>query len=298
MITKLELKKMIALRDKIGLDKLEEILEKRPNKDEYNNFLIIRGEQSEIEKQNKLNITSAEDYQRGINRTYLNLLNVVDNLSDNEFEVIQAPKVNIDEPSSHREGISELVRELVEIDIREAQSQSAGVNSYLHSKRQVVAYQIVRMIEESGLVLSVQENITVAAALHRIMDNTRADQFYKRGINNVDVYTDSVIGKISAIRAYADFLYRTNRPEDGAKQYETAVLQGNSDEIFLFNGYTMQMKFVNEADMQQYNLAVEAYKEAKKNYLQVGNAMIKNFNLNNLQAAWDGKFIPQSFSRP
>ena len=78
-------------------------------------------------------------------------------------------------------------------------------------------------------------------------------------IENIDEFTDSVMGKLNAIRGYANFLYAINRFEDAAKQLESAVLEGDGETENVTNGYTFQLKFANECDIQYYENAMHNF---------------------------------------
>jgi tetratricopeptide (TPR) repeat protein len=301
MKSRIEIKQMIAAKPKEALEYLESLVDQQKNTEITNVLILIQSELNEIEQMNLSGTSSYDEYRRGMNRINLNILKIVDDLPDGYFETVQDKKSAKDthyEIDQTRMQVSTLIRDLVDIGIQDVNYANPTISGFLNSKRHIITNQVVRLVEKSGLSISGAEYLVIANALHSLMDNVKAEQFFKRAIENIDEYTDSAISKINVIRSYADFLYRINRAADGAKQYATALVQGTMDEDYLINGYTYQMKFYNEADIQNYGIAIEDYKMAKSFYQQVGNSMVRNYNLNALENTWNSKNIPATYSRP
>lgn len=289
------------------LDYLESILDEKKHKETLELIIIQRRNLAEIKRRQSSGTIDYEEYSRILANINVNIFTIIEEIPD-EFFVGSAEKEAQNKTTSAptiamgiNEGylyVSGLIRELVELNIKEAETNNSAVHSYLTQKRHVIVNQIVRIVEESKCTVSSREFNTIAEAFHRAGENASAEKYYKKSIMTIDEYTDSAYNKIMVIRSYADFLYRINRPLDGANQYESAVVEKDNDDANLTNGATYQMKFYNEADIGSYNEAIMSYQKAKDYYSRVGNMMMRDYNLRALENVWNSKQMPASYSRP
>lgn len=297
MSSRIELKQLITEDTLLAMGKLENLLTEKEDKEFINILLVIKGNYNELEKNNRSGIVGIEDYHREINRINLNVLKIMDDI----------PAFYFDKPSEHQADeefsrsefeIAALIRELGELEIREAELFQPNSKGYINSKRHIIAMQLVRMIEKTKVSVSSLEYSMIAYSFYRNVDIVKAEQMYKKAIENIDSYADSAQSKINAIRSYANFLYNINRFEDGAKQYESALLEGDTEANNFINGFTYQMKFANECGIADYNSAVISYKKAKEYYLNIKNSSNRLHNLNGLSNVWDAQNMPPGFIKP
>ncbi len=280
-----------------------ELISKHKDDQLTNTLIVIRGDLVDIERMYQIHVSDYDEYRRGLNKINLNLLKVIDDLPDQYFQESsrsERPETVTSVPTDEiRLQISALIKEILDINIQEIQtSNNSYIASILNHKRHIVLNQIVRLIESNKISIAGTEYMAIALAYNSILDMLKAEQYFKRGIENIDEYTDSAFSKIYIIRSYADFLYRNNRYSDGAKQYESAILQVQGDADNIVNGYTYQMKFVNESDIQDYEEAVKSYKKAKEYYLNIKNKIAQRYNMEQLENAWNAKQVPSVYSRP
>lgn len=295
MPSKREIKKMITDDLARAIQDTEKIVGNR--EEIFNLLLLLKRELNETEHLHRAGASDYDTYRRGMNQISLNLLKIIDDLPVDSFSEA-APDKGDREYSQIETDIAALIREITELEIREADSENHAVKGYINGKRHVVAIQALRTITQHRVSLSSLELSVVAYAFFRSVDLVKAEQIYQMAIENIDADADSAQNKIVAIRSYANFLYNTNRHEDGAKQYEAAVLKGNGEIDNVTNGYTFQMKFSNECDAQDYNSAIQSYKRAKDYFRAIGTGSVRAYNLGILEQAWNSKGIPPDYSRP
>lgn len=295
MSSKREIKKMITDDLARAIQETEEIVGNR--EDMFNLLLLLKRELNETEHLHRAGTSDYDTYRRGMNQISLNLLKIIDDLPEDSFSD-GTPDKGEREYSQVETDLAALIREITELEIREADSDNHAVKGYINGKRHVVAIQALRTITQHRVSLSSLELSVVAYAFFRNVDLVKAEQIYRMAIENIDEYTDSAQNKIVAMRSYANFLYNINHHEDGAKQYEAAVLKGNGEIDNVTNGYTFLMKFGNECDAQNYSGAIQSYQRAKDYFRAIGNGSVRAYNLSSLEQAWNNKRIPPDFSRP
>jgi tetratricopeptide (TPR) repeat protein len=296
-VKRVDIKKKIADDAQDAISFLLELVESKNDQDEeiMNPLITIAAELKRAKKENLLGTGgSNDDFQRHLNNINANLLKIVDILPEHYFNETTASTVleqsALLEPAYiHQQAmfsqVTGLIQNLIDIDIQYSQIEDNPLlGSYLNTKRQVNIDHIMRISIGNGLTLSSSQYTVIAVALHNVLDNIRAEQYFKKAIEIIDPYSDSVHTKLAAMRSYAYFLYNLSRYEDGAKQYESAIVKGNSDFDQYLNGYTWQMKFNSEASHQRYQAAKEAYEKAKACYEQIKNVTVRNHNLNGLEA--------------
>lgn len=303
MKSRTEVKRMITSNSMEVLEYLEKLIEGKEDEGMINTLIMMRSDLVDIERTHQRNLSDYDEYRRGLNKVNLNILKVIDDLPDQYFNEQVEPEpqqVTTTIVSSQlRLQVANLVKDLLDISIQENQpNNNAYIGGFLNHKRHVILSQIIRLVEENKLSIAGTEYLAIANAYNSILDTTKAEQYFKRGIENIDEYADSAFSKIFIIRSYADFLYRNNRHSDGAKQYESAVLEGQGDMDSVINGYTYQMKFVNECDVMNYDEALKAYKKAKEYILNIQNKIVQRYNIDALEHAWNNKQLPPVYSRP
>jgi tetratricopeptide (TPR) repeat protein len=297
MKSKIELKKMLADSSIKTLDYLEQLLVDKHDEENTNLMILIRSNLNSVEKVHTSGVSNYDDYQRGLNQVSVNILKIIDTLPDNYFSTDTKERKTNDVNTYEIEVLS-LLRALADIEIKESDSTNAAVNAYLNSKRHLLAIQAIRMINQNNVSISSLEYSLIANAFFRNVDPVKAEEIYKKAIESIDEYSDTAQSKIRAIRAYANFLYNINRTTDAAKQYESAILEGNTEADNIENGYTLQMLFSNECDSQDYERAVKTYKKAKDYLLKIGNSQVRSYQLNFLETVWNNKKVPPNYSRP
>ncbi len=302
-LNKAELKRMITSSSMETLDSLVGLVNKHQEEAQLaNTLIVIRGDLVDIERMYQVQVSDYDEYRRGLNKINLNLLKIIDDLPNQYFEESSESELRVDKTSvitdQLRLQVSTLIRDILDINIQENQIGNAYIASILNHKRHIILSQIVRLIESNNISVAGAEYMAIALAYSSVLDMLKAEQYFKRGIENIDEYTDSAFSKLYIIRSYADFLYRNNRYSDGAKQYESAILQVQGDTDNIMNGYTYQMKFVNECDIQAYEEALKSYQKSKDYYSNVENKAAKKYNMEQLEDAWNTKQVPPFYSRP
>lgn len=64
------------------------------------------------------------------------------------------------------------------------------------------------------------------------------------------------------------------------------------------NAFTYQAKFLDEANLQNYEKAVDAYKKAKNHYVKTNNTSVSQYNMKQLENLWNHTQMPASYTRP
>ena len=297
MKSRIELKKEITKSSMKTIELLEKILAEKEDSTFVNLLIVIKSDLNKTIELDISGVSDKDDYRRGINRVNVNILKIIDDLPSHYFDE-QEEVSGTKEYDKDASEISSLIRELSELEIREADSNNQNTKGYINSKRHIIAIQVIRMIEQTQVSISSLEYSLIAYSFYRSVDIIKAEQIYKKAIGNIDVYTDSAQSKINAMRSYANFLYNISRYNDGAKQYESAILEGDTETSNVINGYTYQSKFANESDIPNYENALISYKTAKEFYMKIRNNIVRNHNLNDLATIWNSKNIPPSYSRP
>jgi tetratricopeptide (TPR) repeat protein len=238
---------------------------------------------------------SYEDYNRKLTQVKLNILNLIDDIPNHFFEqktnIKSIENFTIDNNYTFLT-ISKLIRELVDIAAAYRLNQEESIiRANLNNKRTVLVNQVTKLINTHQFSLSGIEYQVVADAFYAISDYDNAQEFYRKGIESIDKYTESAVSKISSIRNYANFLFNINEKEKGAKQYETAILAVNSTQANVQNGRTYQMQFVNQLEHRMIEPAVESFKLARNYYSKVENPTNRNLLIRDLKTIWFGSHV-------
>lgn len=305
MKSKVEVKKMIVESASEVLNYLEELTSNENDAAIFNLILTIKSELSDLNKLKLGGNISLEEYRRILSKIRLNILNITEEIPDRYFsrkEEEAGSNAAIFQNENIYIEVFSLIRQLADIRIQEINADSSpsaeALHSHLNSSRHILVNQIIKLVEVKQFSLSSVEYRIIAEAFQAVYDNVKAEEYFKRAIETIDEYTDSTNSKIVAIRSYAGFLYLMNKPEEGAKQFASAILNNTNDISNNFNGYTFQMQFANEVDVGNYDLAIECYKKAKAYYLKIGNIGVRDRNLSSLENTWNYKNMPTSFSKP
>jgi tetratricopeptide (TPR) repeat protein len=301
--TNTEIKRMISADIDAALDYLETLLAN--DNDAFNMLIVIRGDLKQTE-QLKL-IGDDAQYRMNVNRINLSLLRIIDDLPDSSVKNSENTGSNTPDDAvfqqEKRLQVFTVLKELWDLNIYETEARAEAPDnqalfSNLNSKRQIIVNNAIWLLEVYHLTVSTAEYMNIAFALNSVYDTVKAEKYYKKAIEIIDEYTDSFAAKVSAIRGYANFLYQMNRPEEGAKQYESAVIEGKNDVAYFTNGYTYQQIFNAEAGAKNYEKALAAYKKAKESYEKISYGSKSKNNLNLLENAWIGAHMPATFKQP
>ncbi len=290
MKSKFEVKQLIQDELNDVFDYFEEALISKIDGELVNSVILLKSTFKETERLNNLGVTSYEDYHRKITQVKLNILNLIDDIPNHFFEqktnTTSIEHFTIDNNYTFLT-VSKLIRELIDIaaEYRLNQEESL-IRANLNAKRTVLVNQVAKLINTHQFSLSGIEYQVVADAFYAISDYDNAQEFYQKGIANIDKYTESAVSKISSIRNYANFLFKINQIEKGIKQYETAILAVNSTQANIQNGQTYQMQFVNQLEHQMIEPAVESFKLARAYYLKVENPTNRNVLIRDLKTIW------------
>jgi tetratricopeptide (TPR) repeat protein len=301
--TNTEIKRMIGADIDAALDYLETLLAN--DNDSFNMLMVVRGDLKETEKL-KL-IGDDAQYRMNLNRINLSLLRIVDDLPDSSVK--NSENTNNSTPDDtvfqheKRLQVFTVLKELWDLNISETKARAEvpdnqALFSNFNSKRQIIVNNAIWLLEVYHLTVSTPEYMNIAFALNSVYDTVKAEKYYKKAIEIIDEYTDSFASKVSAIRGYAYFLYQMNRPEEGAKQYESAVIEGKNDVVYFTNGYTYQQIFNAEAGAKNHEKALDAYKKAKQNYEKISYGSKNKNNLTLLENAWKTAQMPATFKQP
>ena len=306
MQSKIDLKKQIGKKSDDILDYLENLLE--DDNTILNLILTIKSNFSHIKSQNMQGLLSFEDYNRSMTKIRLNILDIIDELPDKYFIVKKENDLEAEKKEVRAESevaffeISKLIRDLAQINIERSKLQDSFSDllaiKHTNIQKQIINDQIIKFTEIYNITLSVSEYTLIADVFRSISDYTKAEVYYKKAINNTDVYTDSVVAKITAIRGYALFLYQINRPGEGLAQVQSAILEGESQQAQILNGTTYLLIFNKEARMKNYEPAIVAYAKAKACFSKVNDATVRRNHLIELGNAWINNNIPRTYEKP
>ncbi len=313
MNTKTDIKKMISPDAKVALDYLVTVVDAANDKDMENALIIIRTELETVSRNNVLGTIQADEFQTKLNQININILKIIDYLPDSYLNAINTPsaaaivsstKGNDESSPSNRLIVSAFLRELLDLEIQNAEdhtdanyANNFNLNSWYNTKRQTLVNQIIWFLESTHTTVSSSEYLNIARALVSVFDDTKAEQYFKRAISTIDVYTDSVTSKLTAVRSYANFLYTKGRSEEGAKQYDSAIMQGEDGTTYSLNGYTRQMQFGSEWEVQNFTAANIAADAAKNYYNKINYVGTRNYWLNLLSTTVNAK-KPQPSNAP
>lgn len=302
MKTNTEIKRMISSDIDAALDYLEGLF--AHDNDAFNMLIVIR---SDLKHTGQLKLIGDDtQYRMNLNRINLSLLKIIDDLPDSSVkrsESTDNTAIDIVFQQEKRFQVFNIIKELWDLNLYETQARAANPDhamlfSQMNSKRQLIVNNIIWLLEAYHLTVSSAEYLHIASALNAVFDNVKAEKYYKKAIEIIDEYTDSFSSKITAIRGYANFLYQMNRPEEGAKQYDSAVFESNNDVDNFTNAFTYQAKFLDEASLQNYDKALEAYKKAKNHYGKIKNSRQSQYNLRLLENLWNSVQMPSSYKHP
>jgi tetratricopeptide (TPR) repeat protein len=290
MKSKFEVKQLIQddLNDVFGY--LEEILTTKNEGDFINSIILLKSTFKETQRLNNLGVMNYEDYNRKITQVKLNILNLIDDIPNHLFEqktnTTSFENLTIDNNYTFLT-ISKLIRELIDVAAAYRLNQEESlIRANLNNKRTVLVNQVTKLINTYQFSLSGIEYQVIADAFYAISDYDKAQEFYQKGIENIDKYTESAVSKISSIRNYANFLFKINQIEKGKKQYETAILAVDSTQANIQNGQTYQMQFMNQLEHRMVEPAVESFKLARAYYLKVENPTNRNLLVRDLKTIW------------
>lgn len=302
MKTNTEIKRMISVDIDAALDYLESLFAN--DNDAFNMLIVIR---SDLKQTEKLKLIGDDaQYRMNLNRINLSLLKIIDDLPDSSVrrsENTESTAMDVVFQQEKRFLSFTLLKELWDLNLHETEARAINPDnqllfSQMNSKRQIIVNNIIWLLEAYHLTVSSAEYLHIASALNGVYDNVKAEKYYKKAIEIIDEYTDSFSSKITAIRGYANFLYQMNRPEEGAKQYDSAIFESNNDVDNFTNAFTYQGKFLDEASLKNYENAVDAYKKSKNHYAKINNIGVSQYNMRLLENLWNSTQMPSSFSRP
>ena len=295
MSSKAEVKIMISPDPKVALDFLINLMSNAKDAERENSFIVVKSNLETLNHNQQVGVISYDEYSTKVSQITANILYLVDSLPDTYFNSGDSKQVlSPDDDANYatkRAMASKLIKELSDFEIQYAtlsyqnlnQNNDYDVDTLFNSKREALVYQIIWFIESNNLSISSADYVVIAMSLVSVYDDTRAEQYYKKAISNIDAFTESAISKISAKRSYASFLYLKGRLDDGAKQYDGAILQGDDDTTLSINGYTLQLKYGSESYFMNKDNADKAYQDAMGYYSKIKNEVYKQNCINSLQ---------------
>lgn len=291
MKSKVDIKKLVGDDPLEALVYLEKIHAKDSNQT-FNLILLLQSQFNDLKKAMNGGVISPSDANMTLNQIKLNIFSIIDDTKDEFFEPTDVKNNQENGETNYLIilEIQKLIRDLTDFSIELSKHANpetySTVSGFMNTKREVVLNQLVKLIRISNFELSVTDYKVIGDAFSKIFDYQSAEEYYKNAINKVDVYTDSSISKVKAIRTYANFLYTSGRDEEGLKLLETAILQNNSDLSNLLNGYTCSLIFINESNIEKFDNALVFYKKAENYYSQLKNNSAKNYWLSDLESKW------------
>jgi tetratricopeptide (TPR) repeat protein len=292
MKSKIEIKKLVGNDPMEALTYLETVFAAKADKQTLNLILLLQSQYNELKKVKNEGTISAGDANMTLNQIKLNIFSIIDDTPDEDFKEVE-PKNTIQGGDSSNLiflEILKLIRELTDFNIELSKHFNApnylAIGTNMNTKREVVLNQLIKLIRISNFELSVPDYKVIGDAFFNVFDYQRAEEYYQNAIAKVDAYTDSSTSKVNAIRTYAGFLYNSGRPDEAFKQLETAILQSNSEVSKLLNGYTCALIFFNEANVSNFDNALDFYKKALQFYKSISNSSIRNYWLIELENNW------------
>lgn len=306
MNTRTDIKKMISPDAKIALDYLVTVVNAANDKDMENALIVIKTELETVSRNNLLGTIQADEFQTKLNQININILKIIDYLPDNYLNLSNTPSAaaivsntkSTDDSDSQKNRliVSGLLRELLDFEVLWARDQADptivnnyNLSSWYNTKRQTLVNQIIWFLESTHTTVSTSEYVNIARGLVSVFDDNKAEQYFKRAISTIDVYTDSVTSKLSGVRSYANFLYTKGRADEGSKQYDSAIMQGEDSTTYALNGYTRHMQFSSEWEVQNIPAANAAADAAKGYYNKITFIGTRNYWLNLLNTMINSK---------
>jgi tetratricopeptide (TPR) repeat protein len=289
-----------------SLSYLETVFAAKAEKQTLNLILLLQSQYNEFKKSKSEGIISASDANMTLNQIKLNIFSIIDDTPEEDFKEVEqknAQQSNSDSGNLIFLEILKLIRELTDFNIELVKhfhsDNYLAIGTNMNTKREVVLNQLIKLIRMSNFELSVPDYKVIGDAFFNIFDYQRAEEYYQNAITKVDAYTDSSTSKVNAIRTYAGFLYNTSRPDEAFKQLETAILQNNSELSKLLNGYTCALIFFNEANVSNFDTALDFYKKSLQFYKSISNTSIRNYWLIELENNWENsKAIAANLVQP
>ena len=306
MNTRTDIKKMISPDAKVALDYLVTVVDAANDRDLENALIVIKTELETVNRNSVLGTLAADEFQTKLNQININILKIIDYLPDTYLNLSNTPSAaaivsntkSTDDSDSQKNRliVSALLRELLDLELKCAGDQAVStyvynynLSSWYNTKRQTLVNQIIWFLESTHTTVSTSEYVNIARALVSVFDDNKAEQYFKRGISTIDVYTDSVTSKLSGVRSYANFLYTKGRADEGAKQYDSAIMQGEDATTYALNGYTRHMQFSSEWEVQNFTAASAAADAAKAYYNKITFVGTRTYWLNLLNSMVNSK---------
>lgn len=292
MKSKIEIKKLVGNDPMEALSYLETVFAAKADKQTFNLILLLQSQYNELKKAKSEGTISAGDANMTMNQIKLNIFSIIDDTSEEDFKEVEPKNAQHGSDSNNMIflEILKLIRELTDFNIELAkyfnEPNYLVVATNTNTKREVVVNQLIKLIRISDFELSVPDYKVIGDTFFNLFDYQRAEEYYKNAVTKVDEYTDSATSKVNAIRTYAGFLYNSGRPVEAFKQLETAILQNNSELSKLLNGYTCALIFFNEANVSNFDNALDFYKKALNFYQSINNSSIRDYWLIELKNNW------------
>ena len=295
MSSKAEVKKMISPDPKVALDFLINLMSATKNSERENSFIVVKSNLETLNHNQQLMLITYDEYSTKVSQITANILYLLDSLPETYFNSDDLKQVlNPDDDANYatkRAMASKLIKELSDFEIQYAtlsyqnlnENANYDIDTLFNSKREALVYQVIWFIESNNLSISSADYVVIAMSLVSAYDDTRAELYYKKAIANIDAFTESAISKISAKRSYASFLYLKGRLDEGSKQFDGAILQGDDDTTLSINGYTMQLKYYSESSISNKEKADKAFQDAMGYYSKIKNEAYKQNCINSLQ---------------
>lgn len=307
-----DLKEMLkAGKLKQVFDYLLEIALKNDDNQLHNDLLAMQLSYNENERGRIMNAIQPEDYRIEKTRITNGLLYFIDTISNKYFEVTSSTtKTSIElqeelgsEKYTLRTHLNDILQKLVdtykyEFELDNQKTNFHKQSDYLNERRIILTQQAVWIMDKIHKAVSSAEYNLVARMLYSTSDYIKSEEYHKKAIEAAD----SSFRLIAVVRSYADFLYLTSRPVEGAKQYDAAILPEDTNQNKATNGFTYQMRFRNEA-LQVSNLnydyteVKEVYKKAKEYFEGISDLRNRAYWLERLEKDWIAN-VPFIVERP
>jgi tetratricopeptide (TPR) repeat protein len=299
MKSKETIKGLIVKKPQEALEYLAEVVDRKEDTATFNAVLLIESQLSDLNNHNMQGTIALDDFTLGIQKIRNNILNVIEQAGDQYFSEEETEIIEHKDMATLFQ-VFALLRDLLELKINEAlllADPVPSIGSYTNVKRHIILNQIIKLLRYSNIELSSVEYRVIAEAFQGLSDDIKAEEYFKKALNVIDEFTDSTNSKIVAIRSYGNFLYAKGKSAEGLKQYQSAIIDGTSQEVMTFNGYTYRLIFGQEADFGHYEVALEFYKKAVECFNKITNPTLRNNSLNALNAAWEAKKMPATMKR-
>lgn len=148
-------------------------------------------------------------------------------------------------------------------------------------KRASIAEQAHNLAIKIPELISVTEYTELAKSFYALREYEKAELHHKSAISKAK----GPLG-IAAKRSYADFLYLTDRVNEGRRQYSNCAIDQTTDKNKEINVKSLKMQMFNEAKINNYEMSEKFYNEALAIISRIGNKQINKDLLVEVENEW------------